>query len=136
MDLEFEDIEGGIKVSDSVIRPYPTDISDHDSCEWHFQARIYAWEMSANDSICCSFAYYSKEGEFIGLDSDEIWAGEFSLKNPYSISFALFPPENTHLVKCRIGVRKQEKGLWDYAWPAFVTLVFVLLISGIINVWL
>lgn len=136
MKVEFENIENGITITDAIIRDYPADLSDVESSKAHFQARIEASEMGEDDSFSCSFAYYSQEGEFLGLDSDSIWAGDITLKHPYSISFELYPPDNVELVKCQIGIRRCKMGLWDFAWPAFVLLIFILVISSIINIWL
>ncbi len=136
MKIELEKIENGLKIIDAVIRDYPADFSEGSNKESHFQARIQTAEISEEDSFTCNFAYYSKEGSFLGLDSDSEWVGDITLKDPYSISFNIYPPENTELVKCQIGVRRCKKGVWDYAWPVFVSLVLVWLASSIIKIWL
>ena len=87
MKIEIEYKTEGMTITDCIIRNYPTDFSDENIKEPHFQARIDAPQIDEDDSICGSFSYFSCDGNFLGLDSDTEWVGDIVLKKPYSISF-------------------------------------------------
>ena len=136
MKIEIESQTDGITITDCTIRDYPIDFSEENVKEPHFQARFDAPQIEDDDSICGSFSYFSCDGEFLGLDSDAEWVSDITLKEPYTISFRIYPPVNTELVKCQLGIRKPEKTIWNFAWPSFVGLAFILLLSSIVNIWL
>lgn len=135
MKIEFGQVDSELVVKEAIIRQCALDMLDKQNLADCFQARVESDTIGHDDSICCSFFYYSKSGEFLGLDTDSIWCGELETKSPYSLSCSITLPENTEWVKCQLGIIKCKKGVWDYAWPVFVILVFVLLISAIINLW-
>lgn len=136
MNIEFEKVENDIEILESAVRKYPVAPEDEGYEETHFQARLKSEKVNEEDSITCSFSYYDSNDNFLGLDSDSIWAGDITLKSPYSISFHINPPSEALLVKCQIGIRKHQKSVWDYGWKILAILVFTLLISAIVNLWL
>ena len=136
MKIEFEKIENDIEILESAVRKYPVAPEDEGYEETHFQTRLKSEQINEDDSITCSFSYYDSNDNFLGLDSGSIWAGDITLKSPYSISFHINPPSEAASVKCQIGVRKHQKSVWDYGWKILTILVFTLLISAIVNLWL
>ena len=135
MDIEFERIDDELNVIEYTIRKQ-VHSEDGESIPFtSFQARIDSPKLSEDDCIHGSFSYYDVDGKFLGVNTDSIWAGEFSTKSPYPISYEINLPEETQLVKCQLAVKLHKKSLWDYAWRSFVILIMALIISAIINLW-
>ena len=136
MEIELEKIDNDIEVFEYTIRESEHQEDGETYKGTYFQARIQTPDFSEEDTISCSFSYYNVNQTFLGVDTDSVWAGEFLANSPYPVSFELSVPENTEKVKCQMTAKRHNKSIIDYVWNTFVFLIFLLLISSILNIWL
>ena len=136
MEIELEKTDAEIEILEYVIREQLFNEDGEEIKSVSFQARINTPDLTENDCVHGSFSYYNEEGKFLGLNADSVWAGDFLSYKPYPVSFELNSPQNTHLVKCQLTTKIHKKSIWDYGWKILTVLIFTLLISGIVNLWI
>ncbi|WLQ16419.1 hypothetical protein O5O45_10860 [Hahella aquimaris] len=136
MKIELEKVDAEIKILEYVIRDQSFMDDQERVPKMCFQARIEAPSLLEGDDFHASFSYYDKDDNFLGVDKGSTWAEEFLAYSPYPISFELDIPKDTCLIKCQLISKRRQKSIWDYGWQTFAVLVFGLLISAIINLWL
>ncbi len=135
MEIELEKTDDEIKVLEYVIRNQSFNEGGEKITSISFQARIDTPNLTEDDSVHGSFSYYDKDGKFLGVNADSVWAGDFMSYKPYPVSFELNLPHDTQLVKCQLVTKLHNKSIWDYGWKIFAVLVYVLLISAIVSLW-
>lgn len=136
MKIELNTIDDSITLLEHVIREQDRKEDGEVYSNHAFQANVKITKIAEGDLLFASFSYYDENGEFLGLDEDELWSEKFMHNRLNPLSIDLNIPKNTYSVKCQFRIDKHKLSFWDYGWKLFALLVFGLLVSHIIKIWM
>ena len=130
--IETDKLPDGITVSESVIRDLRNEEEEGECREVaHLQARLLHSGGKRPRIVRCDLAYYSSDGEFLGLDKYDSQYEEESWRDDcFSLSMSLTVPDGAATAKLSIWAG-HHAGFWTWAGRIIAVLFMLLLLASI-----